>query len=88
MAIDWEVAGHAIALGGVVINFLRTGEWKARQETRLSILERRQETYDNKIEELSRLISSQNNILTEVKVKLDLMCAEKNKRRKNGEQRD
>ena len=58
------------------------------EETRLSILERRQETYDNKIEELSRLISSQNNILTEVKVKLDLMCAEKNKRRKNGEQRD
>ena len=88
MAIDWEVAGHAIALGGVFINFMRIGEWKARQETRLSILERRQETYDNKIEELSRLISSQNNILTEVKVKLDPMCAEKNKRRKNGEQRD
>ena len=77
MAIDWEVAGHAIALGGVFINFMRIGEWKARQET-----------YDNKSEELSRLISSQNNILTEVKVKLDLMCAEKNKRRKNGEQRD
>ena len=57
MAIDWEVAGHAIALGGVFINFMRIGEWKARQETRLSIMERRQETYDNKIEELSRLIS-------------------------------
>ena len=109
MAIDWEVAGHAIALGGAFIkflrngewmawqkkthnnkkkNFMRIGEWKARQETRLSILERRQETYDNKIEELSRLISSQNNILTEVKVKLDLMCAEKNNRRINGEQRE
>ena len=34
MAIDWEVAGHAIALGGVFINFMRIGEWKARQETR------------------------------------------------------
>ncbi len=81
--MDWEVAGHIIALGGVFINFMRIGEWKARQETRLAALERQQEAYDNKIEDLARLVSSQNNILTEVKVKLDLMCVEKGKRRRN-----
>lgn len=88
MVMDWEVAGHIIALGGVFINFMRIGEWKARQETRLAALERQQEAYDNKIEELTRLVSSQNNILTEVKVKLDLMCAEKSKRRRNDKSGD
>ena len=83
--MDWEAAGVILSLCGVLFNFIRIGEWKARQETRIDGLEKRQDSYDGRVEGLILLLNKQNEILTEVKVKLDLMLADKNRRKRKDE---
>ena len=69
----------------MLYNFVRLGEWKARQETKLDGLEKRQDSYDGRVEGLILLINKQNELLTELKVKLDLMLADKNRRKRKDE---
>ena len=66
--MDWGLVSGGAAMLGVLYNFIRIGEWKARQETRL--------------DGLVLLINKQNELLTELKVKLDLMLADKNRRKR------
>ena len=80
--MDWGLLSGISALLGVLFNFIRIGEWKARQETRIDGLEKRQDSYDGRVEGLILLINKQNEILTELKVKLDLMLADKNRRKR------
>ena len=37
--MDWGLVSGGAAMLGVLYNFIRIGEWKARQETRLDGLE-------------------------------------------------
>lgn len=83
--MDWGLLSGISALLGVLFNFIRIGEWKARQETRIDGLEKRQDSYDGRVEGLILLLNKQNEILTEVKVKLDLMLADKNRRKRKDE---
>ena len=76
--MDWGLVSGGAAMLGVLYNFIRIGEWKARQETRLDGLEKRQDGYDGRV----LLINKQNELLTELKVKLDLMLADKNRRKR------
>lgn len=80
--MDWGLVSGGAAMLGVLYNFIRIGEWKARQETRLDGLEKRQDGYDGRVEGLILLINKQNELLTELKVKLDLMLADKNRRKR------
>ena len=73
--MDWGLVSGGAAMLGVLYNFIRIGEWKARQETRLDGL-------DGRVEGLILLINKQNELLTELKVKLDLMLADKNRRKR------
>ncbi len=83
--MDWGLISGSSALLGVLFNFVRLGEWKARQETKLDGLEKRQDSYDGRVEGLILLINKQNELLTELKVKLDLMLADKNRRKRKDE---
>ncbi len=80
--MDWGLVSGGAAMLGALYNFIRIGEWKARQETRLDGLEKRQDSYDGRVEGLILLINKQNELLTELKVKLDLMLADKNRRKR------
>ena len=44
--MDWGLVSGGAAMLGVLYNFIRIGEWKARQETRLDGLEKRQDGYE------------------------------------------
>lgn len=83
--MDWGLVSGVSALLGALYNFIRIGEWKARQETRIDGLEKKQDIYDGRVEGLMMLINKQNELLTELKVKLDLMLADKNRRRRKDE---
>ncbi len=81
--VDWGVISGLAALCGVVINFVRIGRWQGNIETRVHSLEKSFDNHDIRMENLTRLIAKQNDLLTEVKVKLDLIFSNKNERRKN-----
>lgn len=80
--MDWGLVAGIAALCGVVINFIRIGQWQGRIETRVDKLEAASEKQDKKLEVLANLINKQNELLTEIKVKIDLVFAGKG--RKNG----
>lgn len=61
---------------------VKLGEWKARQEERVSSHEKRIETIEHKQDNLSLLLHKNNEILAEIKVKLDIVCKERSKRSK------
>ena len=61
--MDWGLFASLSALLGVLINFIRIGEWKARQETRLDHLEKIQKTTDTKIDELNKSVNKLNELL-------------------------
>ena len=69
-----------------IVSFLalviRLGEWKARHEERLASQGKRIDGIEIKQDSLSLLLNKNNEILTEIKVKVDLMHKEKNKRSK------
>lgn len=80
--MDWGLVAGIAALCGVVVNFIRIGQWQGRIETRVDKLEAASEKQDKKLEVLANLINKQNELLTEIKVKIDLVFAGKG--RKNG----
>lgn len=81
--MDWGIIAGVSALIGVLMNFIRVGEWKARQETKVDNLEKRLDSFERSIGDLLRKNDVQMQLLTELKVKLDLMFNEKKGRKKN-----
>ena len=61
---------------------IRLGEWKARQEERLASHGKRIDNIEHKQDSASLLLNKNNELLAEIKVKVDLMYKEKTKRSK------
>ncbi len=61
---------------------IKLGEWKARQEERISSHEKRISNIEEKQDKLSLLLHKNNEILAEIKVKLDMVFKERSKRNK------
>lgn len=81
--MDWGILAGVSALIGVLMNFIRVGEWKARQETKVDNLEKRLDGFEHSIGDLLRKNDVQTQLLTELKVKLDMIFNEKKGRKKN-----
>lgn len=62
---------------------VRLGEWKARQEERLASHGKRIDSIENKQDASALLLNKNNELLAEIKVKVDMMYKEKNKRGKH-----
>ena len=80
--MDYGLFTGVSALIGVLCNFIRIGEWKARQETKVDNLEKRMDAFERSIGELLRKNDVQTQLLTELKVKLDLMFEDKSKKKR------
>lgn len=80
--MDWGLVAGLAALFGVVVNFIRFGRWQGNIETRVAGLEKISDGHDARMENLTKLMSKQNDLLTEIKVKLDMLFSEKKVRRK------
>ena len=80
--MDWGLISGCTSLIGLIVAFLRIGEWKAKQEVQLENLEKRIENSDGKIEAIAVLQAQQNLVLTEIKTKLEFLIDSKTKRRK------
>lgn len=80
--MDWGLVAGLAALCGVVVNFIRFGRWQGNIETRVAGLEKISDGHDTRMENLAKLMSKQNDLLTEIKVKLDMLFNEKKARRK------
>lgn len=78
--MDWGLISSLAALAGVIINFVRIGRWQGNIETRVSMLEKTFDRHDLRMEELAALMSKQNDLLTEVKIKLEMIFEGKKKR--------
>jgi len=59
---------------------IKLGEWKARQEERISAHEKRIDAIEHKQDNLLTLLHKNNEILAEIKVKLDVVFKEKRRR--------
>lgn len=75
--MDWSLVTGLAAMCGVIVNFIRIGRWQGNIESRVSGLEKTYDNHDLRMENLTRLLSKQNDLLTEVKVKLDMLFSEK-----------
>ncbi len=75
--MDWGLITGLAAICGVITNFIRFGRWQGNIETRVSTLEKIYDNHDLRMENLTRLLSKQNDLLTEVKVKLDMLFNDK-----------
>lgn len=80
--MDWGLVTGLAAMCGVIVNFIRIGRWQGNIESRVSTLEKIYDSHDLRMENLTRLLSKQNDLLTEVKVKLDMLFSEKKMRQK------
>ena len=80
--MDWGLITGLAAMCGVIVNFIRIGRWQGNIETRVSTLEKIYDSHDLRMENLTRLLSKQNDLLTQVKVKLDMLFDDKKKSKK------
>lgn len=62
---------------------IRLGEWKARQEERLASHGKRLDSMEHKQDISAKLLSNSNELLAEIKVKVDLLYERKSKRSKS-----
>lgn len=62
---------------------IRLGEWKARQEERLASHGKRIDSMEHKQDSSSMLLNNNNELLAEIKVKVDLLYEAKSKRSKS-----
>ncbi len=74
--MDWGLITGLTAMCGVVVNFIRIGRWQGNIETRVEALEKDSSHHGTRLEEIADLIYKQNELLTEVKVRLDIMIEE------------
>ncbi len=70
------------SIGALLAIIVRLGEWKARQEERMLSHGKRIDAIEHKQDADSILLNKNNELLAEIKVKLDLMYSERNKRGK------
>ena len=75
--MDWGLVTGLAAMCGVIVNFIRIGRWQGNIESRVAGVEKTYDNHDLRMENLTRLLSKQNDLLTEVKVKLDMLFNEK-----------
>lgn len=70
------------AIVGFLAVIIKLGEWKARQEERLASHGKRIDTMERKQDAVTDFLNKNNELLTEIKVKVDLMYEAKSKRSK------
>lgn len=78
--MDWSLIVSFTAVAGVIINFIRFGHWQGSIESRVDALEHSSGHHDAKLDELVGLINKQNELLTELKVRLEIVL-EKGKKK-------
>lgn len=71
--MDWGLVTGLTAMCGVIVNFVRIGHWQGNIETRVDALEKSLDHQGVRLEEIADLIYKQNNLLTEVKVKFEML---------------
>lgn len=79
--MDWGLATGLAAICGVVMNFIRIGRWQGNIETRVEKIEQTFEKQDTRLEGLANSISEQNRLLTEIKIKLDMLFDKKGRKK-------
>lgn len=79
--MDWGLLTGVAAICGVIANFIRIGRWQGNIETRVDKMEKTFEKQDMRLEKLTVSITEQNRILTEIKVKLDLLFDKKGRKK-------
>ena len=80
------VSGCSSILGFLAL-IIKLGEWKARQEERLASHGKRIDSIEHKHDIITDYLNRNNELLAEIKVKVDLMYTTKQERRK-GERND
>ena len=75
------VSGCSSILGFLAL-IVKLGEWKARQEERLASHGKRIGTIEHKHDTITDCLNKNNELLAEIKVKVDLLYKEKTKRSK------
>ncbi len=70
------------AIVGFFAMLVRLGEWKARQEERLASHGKRIDSIEGKQDAVSNILYKNNEILAQIKVKVDMMYKERSKRSK------
>ena len=75
------VSGCSSILGFLAL-IVKLGEWKARQEERLASHGKRIDTIEHKHDTITDCLNKNNELLVEIKVKVDLLYKEKTKRSK------
>lgn len=75
------VSGCSSILGFLAL-IVKLGEWKARQEERLASHGKRIDTIEHKHDTITDCLNKNNELLAEIKVKVDLLYKEKTKRSK------
>lgn len=75
------ISGCSSILGFLAL-IIKLGEWKARQEERLASQGRRIDAVEHKHDTISESLNKNNELLAEIKVKVDLLYEAKTKRTK------
>ena len=75
------VSGCSSILGFLAL-IVKLGEWKARQEERLASHGKRIDAIEHKHDTIADCLNKSNELLAEIKVKIDLMYTARNERRK------
>ncbi len=75
------VSGCSSILGFLAL-IVKLGEWKARQEERLASHGKRIDSIEHKHDAIADCLNKNNELLAEIKVKVDLLYKEKTKRSK------
>ncbi len=75
------ISGCSSILGFLAL-IVKLGEWKARQEERLASHGKRIDAIEHKHDTIADCLNKSNELLAEIKVKVDLMYSAKSERRK------
>lgn len=75
--MNWEAIGVILALCGVFFNFIRFGKWQGVMEQKVANLERDSLNALTKFDAINKSLEKNNQILTEVKVRLELILEER-----------
>lgn len=75
------ISGCSSILGFLAL-IVKLGEWKARQEERLASHGKRIDAIEHKHDTIADCLNKSNELLAEIKVKVDLMYSAKSERKK------
>ena len=68
--MDWSLVTGLAAMCGVIVNFIRIGRWQGNIESRVSGLEKTYDNHDLRMENLTRLLSKQNEAIRQTRESL------------------